>query len=188
MEATLEPNTVNGATDVRSLHQRLVSQGPDAVRILDVRTPAEHAEVHVQGSRFLPLDRLSEETVREHCDPESPLYILCRSGNRAQQAIKKIEAAGIANAVLIEGGIVAWERAGLPVVRGEGKFMSLERQVRIAAGALVVSGVLLGWLLHPGWFALAGFVGAGLVFAGITDSCAMGLLIARMPWNQRKQD
>ena len=88
-------------------------------------------------------------------------------------------------AVLIEGGILAWEEAGLPAVYGERKVISLERQVRIAAGALVLTGVLLGWLVHPAWLGLAGFVGAGLMFAGITDTCGMAMLLARMPWNRR---
>jgi hypothetical protein len=99
--------------------------------------------------------------------------------------VKKLCGAGLENCVLVEGGIEAWDEAGLPVVRGERKVMGLERQVRIAAGALVVTGVLLGWLVHPGFLGLAGFVGAGLVFAGITDTCGMGMMIAKMPWNKR---
>lgn len=83
----------------------------------------------------------------------------------------------------VEGGTLAWEGAGLPVVRGR-RVISLERQVRIAAGALVVAGVLLGWLVHPAFLGLSAFVGAGLVFAGVTDTCGMGLLLARMPWNR----
>ena len=83
----------------------------------------------------------------------------------------------------VEGGTSAWDADGLPVVRGR-KSMSLERQVRIAAGTLVLSGVVLGFAIHPGFFGLSGFVGAGLIFAGITDTCAMGMMIAKMPWNR----
>ena len=83
----------------------------------------------------------------------------------------------------MEGGTSAWQSAGLPVVKGK-QVMSLERQVRIAAGALVVLGAVIGHFVHPGGFALSAFVGAGLVFAGITDTCGMGMLIARMPWNR----
>jgi hypothetical protein len=83
----------------------------------------------------------------------------------------------------IEGGTNACIVAGLPVVRGK-KAISLERQVRIAAGLLVLLGVILGWLVHPAFFGLAAFVGAGLVFAGVTDTCGMGMILARMPWNQ----
>jgi hypothetical protein len=85
--------------------------------------------------------------------------------------------------VNVEGGTQACESSGVPVVRGK-KAISLERQVRIAAGSLVLTGVTLGWLVHPGFFGLSAFVGAGLVFAGITDTCGMGMLLARMPWNQ----
>jgi hypothetical protein len=85
--------------------------------------------------------------------------------------------------VNVEGGTQAWDEAGLPVVRGQ-KAISLERQVRIAAGSLVLLGALLGYFAHPYWIALSAFVGAGLVFAGITDTCGMGMLLARMPWNQ----
>ena len=84
---------------------------------------------------------------------------------------------------MVEGGTKAWEAAGLPVVRGQG-VISIERQVRIGAGTLVLLGVLLGSWVDPFWFFLSGFVGAGLIFAGITDWCGMGLLLAKMPWNQ----
>ena len=87
------------------------------------------------------------------------------------------------NVVNVEGGTLAWAEAGLPVVRGK-KAVSLERQVRIAAGSLVVLGAALSWLLHPAFIALSAFVGAGLIFAGVTDTCGMGMLLARMPWNQ----
>jgi rhodanese-related sulfurtransferase len=98
-------------------------------------------------------------------------------------ACERLAAAGVASVVNVEGGTLAWEKAGLPVVRGK-KAMSLERQVRIAAGSLVLIGTVLGAFVHPYALGLAGFVGAGLVFAGITDTCGMGMLLARMPWNQ----
>jgi rhodanese-related sulfurtransferase len=92
-------------------------------------------------------------------------------------------ASGYANLVNVEGGTLAWEQAGLPVVRGK-EAISLERQVRIAAGSLVLLGTALGAFVHPAFLGLAAFVGAGLVFAGVTDSCGLGMLLARMPWNQ----
>jgi rhodanese-related sulfurtransferase len=103
---------------------------------------------------------------------------------RAAQAAEKFAAAGQDRGVVIAGGTQAWIQAGLPVDRGAAKVISLERQVRIAAGSLVLLGLLLGWLVHPAFFGLSAFVGAGLIFAGITDVCGMGLLLARMPWNQ----
>ena len=157
----------------------------EGVDLIDVRTPAEFRELHVEFARNIPLDRLdAAELIRSRRERGGdPLYVICRSGNRGRQACEKILAAGFAKVVNVEGGTLACEDAGLPVVRGK-KAISLERQVRIAAGSLVVVGVLLGWLVHPILLGLAAFVGAGLVFAGITDTCGMGMLLARMPWNQ----
>jgi hypothetical protein len=112
-----------------------------------------------------------------------PLYLICRSGIRGKQACERFMAAGYSNVFNVEGGTLGWERSGLPLVRGK-KTISLERKVRIAAGLIVVLGTALGFLVHPGFFGLAGFVGAGLVFAGLTETCGMGMLLARTPWNQ----
>jgi len=158
------------------------------IDLLDVRTPVEFRELHAADARNVPLDRLDPATVMQagNGNKGEPLHIICRSGSRGRQACEKFLAAGFPNVVNVEGGTLAWAECGLPVVRGK-KAISLERQVRIAAGSLVLLGVLLGWLVHPAFLALAGFVGTGLVFAGITDTCGMGLLLARMPWNQVKE-
>jgi rhodanese-related sulfurtransferase len=156
-----------------------------AVELIDVRTPAEFREVHVEFARNVPLDQLDPQALlaqRGEADGR-PLYFICRSGGRGKMACDKMAAAGFACAVNVEGGTLACEAAGLPVVRGK-KAISLERQVRIAAGSLVVTGAVLGYFLHPAWIILAGAVGAGLIFAGVTDTCGMGMLLARMPWNQ----
>ena len=154
------------------------------LQLLDVRTPAEFEEVHVAFARNVPLDRLDPAAVAAGRSPEAPLYVICRSGSRGQKACEKLQAAGVKHVVNVEGGTLACVEAGLPVVRGR-RTISLERQVRIAAGLLVLLAVALGWFVHPGFLGLAAFVGAGLVFAGITDTCGMGMLLARMPWNQR---
>lgn len=155
------------------------------VELIDVRTPVEFREIHIAFARNVPLDRLDPAAVIQarNGSADDPLYVICRSGSRGQKACEKLLAAGLANVVNVEGGTTACIEAGLPVVRGR-KGISLERQVRIAAGLLVLLGVLLGWLVHPVLFGLSAFVGAGLVFAGATDFCGMGLLLARMPWNQ----
>jgi rhodanese-related sulfurtransferase len=157
------------------------------IDLLDVRTPVEFRELHATAARNVPLDRLDPVAVMQarNGSKDEPLYLICRSGSRGRQACEKFLAAGFPNVVNVEGGTLAWAESGLPVVRGK-KAISLERQVRIAAGSLVLLCVLLGWLVHPAFLALAAFVGAGLVFAGITDTCGMGLLLARMPWNQVK--
>jgi rhodanese-related sulfurtransferase len=159
-------------------------QAGQAIELIDVRTPVEFREVHVSFARNLPLDQLDVARVAagRNGSPQ-PLYVICRSGSRGKQACEKLAAAGFTNVVNVEGGTHAWDQAGLPVVRGQ-QAMSLERQVRIAAGLLVLIGSLLGAFVSPYWIGLAAFVGAGLVFAGITDTCGMGMLLARMPWNQ----
>jgi rhodanese-related sulfurtransferase len=155
--------------------------------LIDVRTPVEFQEVHLQIARNEPLDRLDPKAIQSarKGSTSEPLYVICRSGTRGKQACEKLLAAGLTNVVNIEGGTTACIEAGVSVVRGK-KAMSLERQVRIAAGTMVFAGAILGYFVHPYWIGLSAFVGAGLVFAGITDTCAMGMMIARMPWNQVK--
>lgn len=166
----------------RQLHE--IMQSGRRVVLIDVRTPVEFREVHASPARNLPLDRLNTAAFAgERFGAEEPLYLICQAGGRGAQACEKLAKAGYSNVVNVEGGTQAWVEAGLPVARGP-KAMSLERQVRIAAGSLVLIGALLGYFAHPYWIALSGLVGAGLVFAGLTDSCGMGMLLARMPWNR----
>lgn len=155
------------------------------VDLIDVRTPAEFAEVHAEPARLMPLDKLSADLIRASLaiEGDHPVYVICKSGNRGRQACEKLAAAGL-NVINVEGGTTAWAAAGLPVVRGR-KTISLERQVRIAAGALVLAGTVLGAFVHPLFLGIAGFVGAGLIFAGVTDTCGMAMMLARLPWNQR---
>lgn len=161
-----------------------LAQSGTPVDLIDVRTPVEFREVHVDFARNVPLDQLDPATLTAGRNGSGqPLYVICRSGSRGKQACEKLLAAGLADVVNVEGGTLAWDQAGLPVVRGR-KAISLERQVRIAAGALVLAGAALGAFVNPYWIGLSAFVGAGLMFAGITDTCGMGLLLARMPWNQ----
>ncbi len=155
-----------------------------AIELIDVRTPVEFREVHAVGARNVPLDTLTpEKLLTEPGSKGTPVYMICRSGGRAAQACERMVAAGFADVVNVEGGTLAWVEAGLPIVRDH-KVISLERQVRIAAGSLVLIGALLGFFVHPYWIALSAFVGAGLVFAGLTNTCGMGLLLAKMPWNR----
>lgn len=151
--------------------------------LIDVRTPMEFRQIHAEGARNIPLDRLDPALIVQEKQGDGAIYLICQSGNRSRKACEMFEAAGYANVVSVEGGTKAWEEAGLPVVRGQ-KAISLERQVRIAAGSLVLIGIALGFLVHHYLFGLAAFVGAGLLFSGLTDTCGMGLLLARMPWNQ----
>jgi len=154
--------------------------------IIDVRTPVEFNEVHAARAVNVPLDRLNVEALTQvgGAALTQPVYLLCRGGQRATQAAEKLRSFGYTHPVVIDGGTLAWIAAGLPVVRGTSRVISLERQVRIAAGTLVLSGAILTQLVHPGFVWLAGCVGAGLIFAGVTDYCGMGLLLAKTPWNQ----
>ena len=178
MVATISPTTL---ADLRRKGEK--------VTLIDVRTPAEYGEVHVDFAHNIPLDRLDVKAVKDLCG-DGPVYFVCKSGGRSQKAFEKLLAAGLKDVISVEGGTAACEAAGVPVIRGR-KVMSLERQVRIAAGSLVAIGAALaafGPEAPVNWQAigagLAGFVGCGLVFAGITDTCGMAMLIARMPWNQ----
>lgn len=153
-----------------------------AAPILDVRSAGEFAALHAAGARSAPLDQLNPGALVSN--PEDRVYLICQSGARAAMAYEKFRAAGFNQVCCVEGGTVAWEKAGLPVVRGAHGVISLERQVRIAAGTLVLLGVALGWLVHPAILLLSGFVGAGLIFSGISNTCGMGMLLTKMPWNR----
>jgi len=185
-------------TTIATIHPRELAELGDSseVQILDVRTPIEFQDVHAVGARNVPLDKLDVNSLIEEqsgsidsdsTDSDStgsPLYIICQSGGRSRSACQKFIDAGFTNVVNVSGGTLAWNASGLPVVRGK-KSVSLERQVRIAAGLLILTGIGLSFF-HPYWIGLSAFVGAGLVFAGITDTCGMGIMLSKMPWNQVK--
>jgi len=152
--------------------------------VLDVRTPGEFGETHIEGAINVPLPDVGDfaASLRDIADGRE-VVIVCRTGQRAEKAREALSSAGLEGIRVLDGGLVQWQGAGHPVREGKSA-MSLERQVRIAAGALVIVGVGLGFGVHQGFFLLAGGVGAGLVFAGLTDTCGMGMLLARMPWNR----
>ena len=171
----------------QELHQRLADK--KVVELIDVRTPVEYQEIHIAAARNVPLDTVDPKSIMESRNgkAEEPLYVVCRSGSRGNQACQKFLNAGFENIINVEGGTLAWAEAGFEVVRGK-KTISLERQVRIAAGSLVLVGAILAQLVHPYFIGLSAFVGAGLVFAGLTDTCGMGIMLSKMPWNQVSQN
>jgi rhodanese-related sulfurtransferase len=162
--------------------------GGAALNLIDVRTPAEFAGVHVPGACLLPLDTLDCAAVlAEHNRTKNgaPIYILCHSGVRAKKAAEKFAAVGFDDCTVVEGGTQAWAEAGLPVERGERSVLPLDRQLQICIGSMVLAGVLLSYFLNtPAWIWLSGFAGCGLIFAGLTGICPMRIVIAKMPWNQ----
>ena len=161
--------------------RRAVDEG---AALIDVRTALEFAEVHATPARLVPLDRLDREAVTSVApSPSQTICLICKSGTRATKAAEKLVREGFTNIRVVEGGTDGWVSAGLPVER-RANVISLERQVRIAAGAIVLTGALLAVFVHPAIVWVCAFVGLGLIVAGITNFCGMGLLIARAPWNR----
>jgi len=156
--------------------------------ILDVRTAAEVQAESLPNCLHIPLHELTPERLQTEISKSgkdgSCVYLLCQAGRRAEMAADQLKGKINAELCIIEGGMNAVKQSQIPLQQTGKAMMSLERQVRIAAGFLVLSGVVLGTAVNPNFYFLSGFVGAGLMFAGITDTCMMGMLIARMPWNK----
>ena len=161
---------------------RLRAERPET-RLIDVRTPGEFEAEHIAGAYNVPLDTLGEHGPEIRAGVAEPVVLVCRSGQRARKAEEALKAAGMTNLHVLDGGMSAWTAAGQPVRRGAPR-MSLERQVRIAAGTLAAAGGVLALFVNPLFAALPAFVGSGLVFAGVTDTCAMGMLLAKLPYNR----
>jgi rhodanese-related sulfurtransferase len=152
-------------------------------RLLDVRTPGEFEAEHIEGAYNVPLDTLGEHGPEIRAGVTEPVVLVCRSGQRARKAEEALKTAGMTNLHVLDGGMAAWTAAGQPVRRGAPR-MSLERQVRIAAGAIAATGGLLALFVNPLFAVIPAILGSGLVFAGVTDTCAMGMLIAKLPHNR----
>lgn len=170
----------------RALRGRMRAGLP--VPLVDVRSAAEYRAGHVHGARSVPLEeidagRLVAQTGVAGIGRATPLYLTCQSGVRATQAAEKLHDAGLHNLAILDGGTEAWEKAGLPMRRCVGA-VSLERQVQIAIGTLLILKVFFGFTVHELFFGMAALMGAGLVTAGITRWCGMARLIAFMPWNR----
>jgi rhodanese-related sulfurtransferase len=154
--------------------------------LVDIREADEYAREKIPGARHSAISRLDAENVVRPGDRVVVFH--CRSGMRTKANAARLAAkAGACEAYLIEGGLDAWKKAGLPVAADKSQPIEIIRQVQIAAGSLVLTGILLGALVAPGFYALSAFVGAGLVFAGVTGFCGMARLLALMPWNRRRQ-
>lgn len=159
-------------------------QQTDAPLLLDVRTPAEFQSSNIEGSKLVPLDQLRAEAFAKESGKDTRCVVICAKGSRASNAAKQLAAAGMTNLQVLEGGITAWEAEGLPVQSSGKKIMSLDRQVRIAIGVLVLIGFSLGHWVNANGFWLCAFMGAGLIFSGVTDFCGLGLILAKAPWNR----
>ncbi|SDP31762.1 Rhodanese-related sulfurtransferase [Arthrobacter sp. ok909] len=155
----------------------------DDLMIIDVRSGAEFDALHINGSYHVPLAMLSEHTEEFAAKMGTRVVLVCQSGNRAEQARKHLDSVGLASASVLSGGVPAYEAAGGNVVRGRGAW-ALERQVRMTAGSLVLAGVLGSKFISPKLGLIAGGIGAGLTFSAATNSCAMGQMLSKMPWNR----
>jgi len=164
--------------DAATVRERLAA---GEIVLVDVREPVEYAGERIPGAISRPLSQFSGEGL----SPEQRVVLYCQSGRRSQQAAQRLLAAGWPEVGHLDGGMIAWKRAGYPVVRDPKAPISLFRQVQIVAGSLVLLGTVLGATVSPWFLLLSGLVGAGLVFAGVTNTCAMGMLLAQLPYNRR---
>ncbi|GGM21187.1 sulfurtransferase [Micromonospora sonchi] len=173
-------NTRPATLDATTLRE-LIASGRSP-RLLDVRTPAEFETMHIPGAYNVPLDLLREHRgeLRNHLDED--VVLICRSGARAGQAEQVLAGVGLPNLKILNGGMLAWQASNAPITQGRQRW-DLERQVRLVAGAIVLASVV-GSVFVPGLKWVAGFIGAGLTFAALTNTCAMGMLLSKLPYNR----
>ncbi len=181
----MKPSPTQGATRITplELQQRILTNQPGD--LLDVRTAPEHTAAHVPNVTLVPLDSLNPASFlanRPH--PTAPLYVFCQAGGRAAKAIERFQAIGFEGCVLVEGGTQAWIDAGLPVTRGISKVLPLMRQVQIVIGAVSGIGAALALVGDKRFAVIPLITGAGLLFAGLTGTCGLALMLAKMPWNR----
>ena len=154
----------------------------EEVILVDVREPGEHQREKISGSIRVSLSNFDSNQIPRVEGKQIILH--CQTGNRSAQAAQKLLVAGHTEVTHLQGGLNAWKAAGYETKIDRNAPISIMRQVQIVAGSLVLAGVLLGTFVDPSWYILSGFVGAGLMFAGISNTCAMGMLLAKLPYNQ----
>lgn len=172
--------TAPAIIDSQNLSDLLGSAAPP--RVLDVRTPGEFETAHIAGAYNVPLDLLREhrDEIIKHLDED--VVLVCRSGQRAGQAEETLRDAGLANVHILDGGITAWEAKGFAVNRGAQRW-DLERQVRLVAGSIVFASILAS-VAAPKLKWVAAAIGGGLTFASVTNTCAMGVALSKLPYNR----
>lgn len=173
--------TIMETISVDQLRAMLSAERADNVLIVDVRTPGEFKSERLLGVANIPLDELEKH--KAELERYQHIYVHCASGNRSGQACEKLQNLGLNNIINVEGGLQAWKDAGFPLVEGRGT-IPIMRQVQIAAGSLVVGGVVLSRFVHPRFILLSAGVGAGLIYAGSSGNCMMAEVLGRMPWNR----
>lgn len=155
---------------------------PSGCRLIDVREPVEYAEEHIVGAKLIPLGQLEQRS--DEIDRKAPVVVMCRSGKRGAEAVKKLHALGITNVRNLEGGILAWKGDGHPTGKNRSGTLPLMQQVQLTIGLGVLTGAILALTVHPNWVFLCAFFGAGLTMAGSTGWCGLAILMSKMPWNR----
>lgn len=179
---TLSNNLQLQEIDAQTLKQWLEE---NSVMLADVREPAEYVTEHIPGAKLQSLSKFEPHQVIPSAGQKLVLY--CQSGNRSAKAARQLLEAGFDSVSHLRGGIPTWKNAGYPIEKSENTPISLFRQVQIVAGSLVLIGTVLGVFISPVFLLLTGFVGGGLAFAGATNTCAMGMLLAKLPYNQQAE-
>jgi rhodanese-related sulfurtransferase len=172
--------SLSSTVDVATARELLATE--PRTRLIDVRTPGEFAAAHIPGSYNVPLDLLREHRTELSAEHDNPMVLICGSGVRADDARAVLAARGLGRLTVLEGGLNAWDRQGAPVVRGTGKW-AMERQVRLVAGSLVLTGIL-GSVFAPKMKWLAGFIGGGLTFSALSNTCTMARVLSLLPYNR----
>jgi rhodanese-related sulfurtransferase len=152
------------------------------VNLVDVREPGEYAGEHIPGAKLASLSKFNPQEIKQMGDKQIVLY--CQSGNRSGKAAKQLLNAGVEPVIHLKGGLPTWKQAGYEIEKNKNAPISIMRQVQIVAGTLVFTGTILGAFVSPWFLILSGFVGAGLTFAGISGTCGMAILLAKLPYNQ----
>jgi rhodanese-related sulfurtransferase len=169
---------------VQATQLRQDLQSGKRVALIDVRTPVEYEEMHVSGSRLMPLDRLDSAEVKAAAREAERCVLICRSGKRAEQAFEKLRAAGCENLAILDGGVSAWESAGFELERSSAKRLPLMRQVQLVIGLVGLAGSVLALTVDKNFALIPAFLGAGLTMAGATGWCGLAILLSKMPWNK----
>jgi rhodanese-related sulfurtransferase len=159
-------------------------QSGKRMALIDVRTPVEHEEMHIAGSRLMPLDQLDAAAVKAAAAGHDRCVLICRSGKRAEQAFEKLRAAGCENLAILDGGVTGWESAGLPLERSTRRHLPLMRQVQLIIGVLALTGSVLALAVDKNFAIIPAILGAGLTLAGSTGWCGLAILLSKMPWNK----
>ncbi|MDJ0742526.1 MAG: rhodanese-like domain-containing protein [Xenococcaceae cyanobacterium MO_167.B27] len=177
-----QPNLENRLKTIDSACLKDLQEKQQVV-LVDVREADEYKREKIPGSIRVSLSNFDPNQIPTVEDKQLVLH--CQTGNRSTQAAQKLFTAGYSEVTHLQGGLNAWKACGYQTQINHNAPISIMRQVQIVAGSLVLSGVLLGTFVAPGFYILSGFVGAGLMFAGITNTCAMATLLAKLPYNQK---